>query len=499
MGSMEIWGDLECPIPLWAHQKKAASQAADRDFFGFFFEVGAGKTAAAITAMRLKFKSANRALRTCIFSPPVTLKNWESELKAHLPSSLHKFVHVVYGRGEDRSKELKLIWYRYVQNNEPFIVVTNYESLIMPKVFDALFELRPELLIFDELHRLKNRTTARSKKAVMLADGAQIKFGLTGTLVTNNPMDIWSQYRVLDRGETFGKNFFTFRQKYFYDKNAGMPRDRYFPDWRVRPKSLDEFNERVNQTGLVIKKADCLDLPPLIRQRIEVPLSAEQKRAYQSMKADLVAYFEKEDEVAIAEFALTKALRLQQIVSGHVKLENGEIKTFKTNPRADALHELLEDLCDSNKVIVWAVFRQNYVDIRQVLKKLKLEWVELNGDCSDKERYEAIDRFNNDEKVRVLIGHPGSGGIGVNLTASSVSIFYSRGFSLEHDIQAEARNYRGGSERHDKITRIDLVAPGTIDEEVLRSLYNKQGVSEKILREFVRGADQSDKRDHEVW
>jgi SNF2 family DNA or RNA helicase len=87
----------------------------------------------------------------------------------------------------------------------------------------------------------------------------------------------------------------------------------------------------------------------------------------------------------------------------------------------------------------------------------------------------------------VLIGHPGSGGIGVNLTASSVSIFYSRGFSLEHDIQAEARNYRGGSERHDKITRIDLVAPGTIDEEVVRKLHAKQTISDVILKGMLDG------------
>jgi SNF2 family DNA or RNA helicase len=83
----------------------------------------------------------------------------------------------------------------------------------------------------------------------------------------------------------------------------------------------------------------------------------------------------------------------------------------------------------------------------------------------------------------VLIGHPGSGGIGLNLIEASYMIYYSRSFSLEHDIQSEARCYRGGSERHQSITRIDLVTPGTIDELVMKSLATKQELSDKILKE----------------
>ena len=78
----------------------------------------------------------------------------------------------------------------------------------------------------------------------------------------------------------------------------------------------------------------------------------------------------------------------------------------------------------------------------------------------------------------------GSGGIGINLVAASYAIFYSRSFSLEHDLQAEARNYRGGSERHTKITRIDIVARDTIDEHIQKALSDKQNISETLLKEI---------------
>lgn len=477
---MEVFYGLECTVPLWAHQKSAVLKAKDRPFFGFFFEVGAGKTAAAITTARFKYVAANRVLRTQIFCPPVVIKNWEAELQMHLPVHLHKYIKVVYGAGAEREKKIRAI----EESNEPYILITNYESMIMPKVYAGLLRLKPELAIFDELHRLKSSKSQRFKKMLPLADMCEFKLGLTGTLITNDAMDIWPQYRILDGGTTFGKNFFSFRSQYFYDKNAGMPRQSYFPDWRVRPGSLEEFNRRVSLTGMVIKKTECLDLPPLLKSIVPLDMSPEQKKAYDSMHDVLISAFEN-GEVALAEFALTKSLRLQQIVSGFVTLDSGDVKVFKDNPRKEALEDLLEDMAPQSKIIVWSVFHQNYQDIREVCKKLKLKYVELHGEVKAKDRDENIAAFNHDPEVRVLIGHPGSGGIGVNLIASDLSIYYSRDFSLERYLQSEGRNYRGGSERHDKVTHIHLVAGGTIDEDVAKALAAKQAISNTILKGLI--------------
>jgi SNF2 family DNA or RNA helicase len=478
---MEIFHGLECKVPLWGHQKQAAERAKDRLFFGFFFEVGAGKTAAAITTARFKYEAAQRLLRTMIFGPPVVLGNWRRELEMHLPDHLHKYIHIVYGSGKEREKKLLEI----LGSAEPYIIITNYESVGMPAVFKLLKDLKPELLIKDELHRCKSRTTKRFKKMCELADLAKIKLGLTGTLITNDAMDLWAQYRLLDGGATFGKNFFAFRSEYFYDKNAGMPKQSYFPDWKVRKGALEEFNRRISETGMVKKKEECLDLPPLLSHPVPVELGVEQANAYKAMKDEMIAAFDSGD-VALAEFALTKSLRLQQIVSGFVTLDSGEVKVFKENPRIEALKDLLEDLTPASKVIVWATFHQNYADIRRVCESLKVKYVELHGQVNGKEREANIQAFNEDENVRVLIGHPGSGGIGVNLIASNHSIYYSRNFSLEQYIQSEGRNYRGGSERHQKVTHTHIYAANTIDEDVANALTNKQAISDTILRGFIR-------------
>ena len=236
---------------------------------------------------------------------------------------------------------------------------------------------------------------------------------------------------------------------------------------------------------MVAKKSECLDLPPLVKKEIFIELSKEQRRIYEELKTDLITYIN--DKACTAPLALTKALRLQQIVSGFVVGEDDENQkheiVIKDNPRAKALEELLRELTPHHKVIVWAVFKNNYETIRQICGKLKIKHVEVHGSIPSRTKFENVDKFNTDDNRRVFLGHPLSGGIGINLIASSVSIFYSRNFSLGQDVQAEARNYRGGSEIHEKVTRIDLVAKDTIDEVIQKALANKQEISDKLLRD----------------
>jgi len=138
-------------------------------------------------------------------------------------------------------------------------------------------------------------------------------------------------------------------------------------------------------------------------------------------------------------------------------------------------------LAPNHKVIVWAVFKENYQMIRKVCEQLKIGVVELHGSINGKTRDNNIRDFKSNPATRVLIGHPLSGGIGVNLQESSYAIWFSRNFSLECYLQARARNHRGGSEIHDKITEINLVAPDTIDEQVLYKVQNKKKIADSII------------------
>jgi SNF2 family DNA or RNA helicase len=197
------------------------------------------------------------------------------------------------------------------------------------------------------------------------------------------------------------------------------------------------------------------------------------------MKRDFIAYLN--DQACVAQLAITKALRLLQILAGFVKLDSGEEVALKENPKLEALEEIIDDLPHGSKAIIWATFKENYRQISNMLVKKKIGFTSFHGEVKASERQANIDRFQTDPDCRFIIANQAAGGVGINLTAASYSIYYSRNFSLEQDLQSEARNYRGGSEIHEKITRIDIVCPNTIDEIVLDALTRKLDLAESIL------------------
>lgn len=497
---------------LWAHQKEAIERARDRQTFGLFFDTGTGKSSTAINILREQMNSYSRFFRTIIFCPQIVVSNWRDEFEKH--SKIERARICLLGSGSAIKREQK---FRHWQKEYPtgFIAVCNYEALLMTKLLQAFKAWSPEALIFDESHRLKNPEAKRSKLAYDLAnpwDKATKKplpkpftYLLSGSPILNSAMDIFMQYKVMDGGRTFGDNFWAFRKTYFVDRNQYMPSHVKFPKWEIKTLSRDgmdaiaQIQQKIKDSSMHVKKSDCLDLPPFLQQTIKVPLSSDQRVHYEEMKNDFITYTK--DAACVTTLAITKALRLSQIVSGYLPLNfsaDGEVVPgggspngvaslhFKENPRLEALKELLEELTPHHKVLVWAVWQENYKQIGAMLDKMGLKWVEVHGGTSAKQKSENVASFENDADVRVFLGNPGAGGIGINLTSASYSIFYSRTTSLEHSIQAEARNYRPGSEKHEKITRIDLVAEDSIDELIIESLLRKEELSIKILANRIQ-------------
>lgn len=458
----------------WKHQIEGVERALDARDFAFFYEMGAGKTKTTIDTLRNIYAREKRVMRTLILCPIVVCENWRREFKVH--SKVGHLAHVLGGSEKKRIEDFRL----KCSTRPSHFFVTNYEALQMKGLLQELINWQPEILVCDESQRLKNHDSIRAKMAAMLSRNTRHNFILSGSPILNSPMDIFSQYRVLDRGETFGQNFFQFRARYFYDKNAGMPSQRHFPDWRIRPDIIEWFSGAIYAKAMRVMKEDCLDLPDLVRVEVPVELSKEQRRVYDEMKDDFIAFLSG-GEAVTAQVAIVKALRLQQIATGYAKTEEGEEVAFKENPRLKALEEMLDDIPETEKVIVWATFHENYRQIAKLLEKKGIAFTELHGGVSGKERQKNIDAFQGVGGPRVIIANQAAGGVGVNLTRASYAIFYSRNFSLEQDMQAEARNHRGGSEIHHKITRIDLVARDSIDEIVATALNNKMDMAEKIL------------------
>lgn len=466
-------------IKPWQHQLDAIEKATKGNHFAFFAEMGCGKTVMAINTLRYICASNKRLLRTLILCPIVVVEQWKREFHKH--SKIGDSVICLKGDGKKRTALFKeTAW--DCDNPRAKVFVTNYEALNIDDLFKLILFWKPEVVICDESQRIKNHKALRTKKVTWLSDIANYRYILSGSPILNTPMDIFSQFRVLDQGQSFGKNFFGFRAKYFYDKNAGMPKMKYFPNWQPLPSTLSDFNKIIYTKSIRVLKKDCLDLPPLVRKQVFADMSPKQASMYESMRKAFVAYLE--GKTCVASMALVKGLRLQQITSGFFKTDEDEEIVYDDVPRLDALGELLEEITEHSKVIVWACFQKNYEMILDMIaksKEIKGHTCTLTGGMSDKKRQESIDLFQENPDYKIMVANQGAGGIGVNLTAASYAIYYSRNFSLEQDIQSESRCHRGGSEIHEKITRIDIVTPNTIDEVILEALYRKENLANNIL------------------
>jgi SNF2 family DNA or RNA helicase len=462
-------------VPPWEHQKLAVERARELPYYALFFEQGAGKTSTLINILREKFVDEENPLRTLILCPPIVIDNWKREIGTYSRIPERKVITLT-GSSYFRLSRTDL--------PEDAIYITNYQALLMPKLYQRFLTFGFKVVVLDESHKIKTYNSKTTKCVQALGQRATYRYCLSGTPILNTAFDIFPQVLFLDQGKTFGPKFNDFRSKYFHDFNAGMPRHCYFPNWKIKPTATAEINEAIRPLSSRVLKKDCLDLPPLIRQRIDCGLTDEQADAYRQLEKDFVATIG--DGRIITDLELTKGLRLQQIVSGYCPNEEGKIHEFKANIRLGAVQDLLDGISRDHKVIIWACFRENFRQLESLCSALSLPFVSVYGGVSQSEQVLRCKSFEDDPRTRVLIGHPKSCGVGVNLTSASYSIFYSRSFSLEDDLQAEARNYRGGSERHQSITRIDLVTPGTIDEVILEALASKQSLSDAILKHIQK-------------
>lgn len=462
---------IEYKIKPWAHQLEGIKKARKVPCFALFFEPGTGKTLTVLNILREKMFFEKKCLKTLVFCPNIVCDNWKRETKdnTNIPQA---YIKVVTDSLKKRAKIFK-------RDTTKFFI-TPYSTLQSEECVDSIYNAGFEALVFDESHYLKSPTTKRTKNSLIITKSPSVKYKylLTGTPVLNSLLDLQPQFALLDGG-ILGENFYHFRANYFYKPAYDKHGFRNNYNWVVDPELKDKLMQKIKPFSLSALKKDVLDLPPLINERIEVELTPEMKKNYDEMKNHCITFFK--DEACTAKTAMTKMLRLQQITSGFVKTEDEVEKIFKDCPKLKALDELLESL-RGHKVIIWAVFRQNFKQIAKLLEKKKIGFSECHGHIKDKEA--SMRKFKEDKDCMVYLGHPGSGGIGVNLVEASYSIWFSRNFSLENTLQARARNHRGGSEIHKTITCYDLVAKKTIDLELQRALTKKEDLSNFTLSEL---------------
>ena len=248
-------------------------------------------------------------------------------------------------------------------------------------------------------------------------------------------------------------------------------------------KNLEELAELLRKFSSRVLKKHCLDLPSKTYTIREVSLHPEQLQHYMTMKKAALVILE--DDTIFAQEAMTQLLRLQQILCGYLPVDDeGTLVDIPTR-RLDALMETVEET--SGKIIIWARFRKDIQRIEEALvKKYGRESVgSYYGDTSEADRDDLVRNFSDpDHETRFFVGNPQTAGRGLTLVSANTVIYYSNDFNLESRTQSEDRCHRIGQEQ--PVTYIDLLAEGTVDEHIVRTLQNKIALAGAALGEEMR-------------
>jgi len=467
----------------YEHQHVALDRSMDHKQYGFFMEMGTGKSKVLIdTIVNLYLRGeVNFAL---IVAPKGVYRNWVTkEIPEHFPSDVpHRIISWVASPSKKQQAEMKSVAKAFAGVT---LFVMNIEAFSHPKGRNAGEWLGKNLgqhglIAVDESTMIKNHSAKRTKALIKASRAFQYRRILTGSPITRAPMDIYSQAEFLGHKLLGFDSFYAFRGRYAIIKRRVMGQHSF--DEVVGYRNLDELSEIINRFSYRVLKKDCLDLPDKVYTKRYVVLTPEQKQLYKDLKED--AYLMLDDGYTTTPIVLTQLIRLQQILSGHLPFDDGGVKYFDSG-KMNALLQVLEET--DGKVIIWSRFRYDIQEIVKALQKLygPDSAASYYGDTSTEERTRVVEAFQDpDNPLRFFVGNPATAGYGITLTAAHSVVYYANSFDLEHRIQSEDRCHRIGQKN--AVTYVDLIAEGTIDEKIVDALRNKIDLSAKTLGELAR-------------
>jgi len=464
----------------YEHQRIALERSYDKTNYGYFMEMGCGKSKVLIDNMAWLYE--NKKIDTAIIvAPKGVYRNWQvSEIPAHLRDDIEHEVYVWNPNPNKSQKEHLLSGIE--ERSKLRILLVNVEGFATPKVrafVEKFVRGSTFLLAVDESTTIKNPRAKRTKALVALGKAASFRRILTGSPVTKSPMDLYAQCGFMDKELLGFESYYSFQGRYAITRTQRMGGHSF--QQVVGYRNLDELSTKLDKFSYRVTKEDALDLPEKIYTVRHVSLTDEQIKHYMSLKNAAIALLE-DGGLVSAPAAMTQLLRLQQVLCGHIMTDDKELVEFKSR-RVDAVLETVEEM--SGKVIIWSRFRYDIRNIEAALKKAYGSDSTVNyfGDTSDEDRQKAIQSFQFGD-ARFFVANPQTAGYGLTLTAATNVIYYANDFNLETRVQSEDRCHRIGQKN--TVTYVDLVSKGTVDEHIVKSLRAKIDLSAKTLGEEAR-------------
>jgi SNF2 family DNA or RNA helicase len=467
------------------------------------FEPRTGKTKTAIDISAILYMK-RKVRKVLVISPNRVLGTWAREFHAHCPL-VHEII--VWDAKERRKGAIR----QPAGHLDLQVVVTNFETFATPgkrlesgrrsrstgrfkhrKLIEEWISGDDALIIVDESHKLKNPSGKASNMIVGMRRLFSYQLILTGTPITKarRASDIYMQWRLISpsRFSSWGATYEDFR-----NHTGKWITANGFPQWvGPRQRGLDDLQRGIHQDGLVIRRADCFDLPANLPDRIiEVPLTTSAKH-YDEMAEHFLTMLEN-GEIAEASIPLVVGLRLGQITSGHVGIQ----KPHPTNPdkqisvvhkvgqeKLMALKELIVDevIDKEEPVIVVARWQHDLNGIEQLCKTLKVPSVSIRGGMSRSSTDDAIRRFSQAYELyggtMVMIVQPQAGGVGLDMRVSGHTVWYSLTPSFVDYTQMKDRN----ALHPNAVQHTYLLAPNTVDTILYETLQGDGEFAKTILK-----------------
>ena len=464
----------------YAHQLTALEKSWNKENFAYFMEMGTGKTKVLIDNVAMLYDKG-KIDSALIIAPKGVVKTWyEQELPTHLPDHIEN-VSVLWQPNITKTQQEKLESLFEIET-ALHILVMNVEALSTEKgvKFATKFiNSHKTLMAIDESTTIKTPTARRTKNIIKIGLNAKYKRIMTGSPITKNPLDLYTQCEFLDPWLLDFSSYYAFRNRYAEMKTMHVHgRSIQVVD---KFQNLGELSDTVKQFSYRVLKEDCLDLPPKVFIKRHVTLTPDQQRIYKQMKDQALAVLN--GKVTTTMTVLTQLMRLHQITCGYVAADDGTTQHVESN-RLNELMSILEDT--EGKVIIWANYQLSVGEIIQKIIKVygPDSYVHYYGLTPQEDRQDFIRKFQNDPKCRFIIGTPQTGGYGITLTQANTVIYYSNGYDLEKRLQSEDRAHRIGQKK--TVTYIDLIAEDTIDEKIVEALRKKIDIASQVMGEELK-------------
>ena len=464
----------------YKHQMTALEKSWNRETYAYFMEMGTGKTKVLIDNLAMLYDKG-KVDGALIVAPKGVVGTWyNQELPSHLPDHIEN-VTVLWQPNITKKQQEKLDSL-FEPEESLHILIMNVEALSTTKGRDfaaKFLSSHNTLMAIDESTTIKNPGAKRTKNILKLSKDAKYRRIMTGSPVTKNPLDLYSQCEFLSPWLLDFTSYYAFRNRYAEMKTLHLHgRSVQVVD---KFKNLGELSDQLKGFSYRVLKEDCLDLPDKIYMKRNIKLSPDQAKLYLQMKETALANLNGKQVTTVN--ALTQLMRLHQITCGHFTADDGTTQLIANN-RIDELMNVLEET--EGKAIIWAHYQY---DIHAIIKNIVKEYgpgsvVDYYGLTPQDERQPNIKKFQDDPRCRFMIGTPSTGGYGITLTAANTVIYYSNGYDLEKRLQSEDRAHRIGQQK--SVTYVDLICNETVDEKIVEALRKKINIASEVLGEELK-------------